>query len=70
MPVILAPEDYAVWLGEEGASPETLKRLLRPYPAKAMTSWPVDPRMNKPDIDEVALLDPLERDPLAPMNSA
>jgi putative SOS response-associated peptidase YedK len=30
MPVILAEEDWAKWLGEEPATPEELKMLLVP----------------------------------------
>jgi hypothetical protein len=32
MPAIVAPDDYAS-LGEEPASPDQLKAMLRPYPA-------------------------------------
>jgi putative SOS response-associated peptidase YedK len=35
MPVILAEEDWAKWLGEEPATPEELKMLLVPYRNRA-----------------------------------
>jgi putative SOS response-associated peptidase YedK len=42
MPVILAPETWPVWLGEEAAEPAELKALLRPYPSpEGMTAWRV-----------------------------
>jgi putative SOS response-associated peptidase YedK len=45
MPAILAPDDYAPWLGEEPAPPQRLKEILRPYPAERITMWPVDKRV-------------------------
>jgi putative SOS response-associated peptidase YedK len=41
MPVILEPEDYARWLGEEPASAQELRALLRPYPAEPMRIYPI-----------------------------
>lgn len=64
MPVILHSADYARWLGEEPSSSTELKKLLKPYPAQEMIVWPVDRRLNRPDVDDVSVLDPLERDPL------
>jgi putative SOS response-associated peptidase YedK len=47
MPVILAPGDYARWLGEE---PESLIRdLMRPFPSDLMRMWPMSTRVNKPE---------------------
>lgn len=66
MPVILHPDDYARWLGEEPASSSELKALLRPSDANAMIMWPVDRRLNRPGMDDVSLLDPLDHDPLTP----
>ncbi len=42
MPVILPPEDYAVWLDPEIREASVLQPLLRSYPAEAMTAQPVD----------------------------
>ena len=42
MPVILGPEELALWLGEAPANPARLKALLVPYPADDMVIWPVD----------------------------
>jgi putative SOS response-associated peptidase YedK len=40
MPVILAPVDYARWLGEE---PDP-RDLMRPFPADLMRIWPISTR--------------------------
>jgi len=45
MPVILAPDCWASWLGETSATPDRLKAMLRPYPSERMTLWPVHRRV-------------------------
>jgi putative SOS response-associated peptidase YedK len=63
MPVILPPEAWPLWLGEEeGAGPEAIAALIRPYPAEALAVWPVDRRVGKVSENDRALLG---RDPLA-----
>src|SRR4051812_36496469 len=42
MPVILSPDAWPMWLGEEQVDDAPLKALLGPYPAEQMTMWPVD----------------------------
>jgi hypothetical protein len=42
MPVILSPNDYARWLGEE---PDP-RDLMRPFPAEQMRMWPILCRQN------------------------
>jgi putative SOS response-associated peptidase YedK len=42
MPVVLAENDWATWLGEEPATPDQLKALLVPYKDDALTLWPVN----------------------------
>jgi putative SOS response-associated peptidase YedK len=42
MPVILAEEDWAKWLGEEPATNDELKALLVPFKDDALTMWPVN----------------------------
>ena len=59
MPVIIAPDDYALWLGETGAEPDAARALLRPYPADAMAAWPVDPRVGDWRNDDPANILPL-----------
>jgi putative SOS response-associated peptidase YedK len=50
MPLILAPADYAQWLGSGGDdSPQTLdqlQHLLRPYPSTEMTAYAVSTYVN------------------------
>jgi putative SOS response-associated peptidase YedK len=42
MPVILAEEDWAKWLGEEPATSDELKALLAPHKDDALIMWPVN----------------------------
>jgi putative SOS response-associated peptidase YedK len=44
MPVVLGPEMWSVWLGEEPADARQLKILLAPYPLEEMTCRPVSKR--------------------------
>ena len=44
MPVVIAPDRWAEWLGEQLAPLDALKDLLAPYPDGAMAFWPVDRR--------------------------
>ncbi|HMN27542.1 MAG TPA: SOS response-associated peptidase [Caldilineaceae bacterium] len=50
MPVIIAPEDYADWLGSGGDEKpqalDQLRHLLRAYPAEAMQARPVSTFVN------------------------
>ncbi len=56
MPVILAPGDYARWLGEE---PDPCDGM-RPFPADLMRMWPISTRVNKPENDDPSILEPIE----------
>lgn len=49
MPVILAPEDYEMWLTTDGEDPtelSLLRHLLRPFDAAPMTAIPVSTYVN------------------------
>lgn len=59
MPVIVAPEDYELWLDSTISKTERLKPLLRPYPAEMMDSYPVSSNVNNPRNDREDLLAPL-----------
>jgi len=45
MRVVLAPEAWPAWLGEEPADEAQLKSLLVPYPSDGMVCWPVSQRV-------------------------
>jgi putative SOS response-associated peptidase YedK len=51
MPVILAPEDWDVWLRSDGKVTGCLQNLLKPYPAERMKSWSVSTMVNNPRND-------------------
>jgi putative SOS response-associated peptidase YedK len=46
MAVILQPKDYDLWLDVQVQDPEMLKPLLQPFPADAMTAYPVSTVVN------------------------
>lgn len=51
MPVIIHPEDYELWLGDDDGDErlrQSRRELLRPYPAEGMTAHPVGTRINDP----------------------
>ena len=59
MPVVLAPERWPAWLGEEPADPRQLKALLAPYPSPEMTCWPVSPRVGNVKNNDASLIEPI-----------
>lgn len=59
MPVILDPADYALWLDPAVTVPAEVRPLLRPFPAEAMTAFPVTTAVNRPAFDDPACLTPL-----------
>jgi putative SOS response-associated peptidase YedK len=59
MPVILEPEDYDLWLDSQVQTPQTLQQLLRPYPASAMTAYPVSTLVNNSQYNSPQCIIPL-----------
>jgi len=57
MPVILAEEDHAKWLGE--AEDGDLKGLLEPFPAGRVRVWEISPRVNSPENNAPGIIDPI-----------
>ena len=57
MPVIIPPSAYERWLSSIEPDP---RDLLVPFPAELMRMWPISSRVNKPENDEVHILDALE----------
>jgi putative SOS response-associated peptidase YedK len=59
MPVILKPDDHAVWLDPEVRSSESLQSMLQPYPSDEMTGRPVSSRVNKADHEGPDCIEPV-----------
>lgn len=57
MPVILGADTRPRWLGEEPAAADELQALLAPYPAVAMTAWPVSARVGNVKNNDPGLID-------------
>src|SRR5207237_773777 len=45
MPAILAPDDWAKWLGEEAQTADEPREVLKPFPSERMECWPVGKRV-------------------------
>jgi putative SOS response-associated peptidase YedK len=60
MPVILKPEAWPIWLGEEPADVVELKALLAPYPSDDMVCWPVSSRVGNVKNNDLSLIEPLD----------
>ena len=60
MPAILHPRDYEKWLDPSAQTPETLKPLIKPYPAEEMNAYPVSTLVNKPENDIPGLVVPVK----------
>jgi len=60
MPVILDPANFDRWLSPLEPDP---RDLLVPYPAEPMHMWPISSRVNKPDNDDAAILEPASEGP-------
>jgi putative SOS response-associated peptidase YedK len=58
MPVILRPESYEAWLSN--GEPEALENLLVPFPASEMKSFPVSLAVNRPQVDDAFLVEPID----------
>jgi putative SOS response-associated peptidase YedK len=57
MPVIVAPENYELWLNAPEEDLAVLRPLLAPYPPGEMFARPVSLRVNNPSADDARLLD-------------
>jgi putative SOS response-associated peptidase YedK len=58
MPVILHPRDYKKWLDASPQTPDKLLPLIKPFPADAMSAYPVSTLVNKPANDRPELVVP------------
>jgi putative SOS response-associated peptidase YedK len=59
MPVILEPESYGKWLGEEETEPLRVLMMLKPYPADRMEAYPVGSEVGNVKNDHEGLVRPL-----------
>jgi putative SOS response-associated peptidase YedK len=59
MPAILPSEGQDVWL-RNGTETADLKRLLIPFHASAMKSYPVSQQVNRAQAEEAQLVDPID----------
>jgi putative SOS response-associated peptidase YedK len=59
MPAILSPSDFGLWLDPKVEKGAELHVLLRPYPAEAMTAYPVSLRVNSPKNNDAGCVAPL-----------
>ena len=57
MPLVLEPETWPAWLGEEPADPARLKALLTPYPSDDMICWPVSARVGNVKNNDPSLVE-------------
>ena len=56
MPVIIPPIAYDRWLANVEPDP---RDLLVPFPSEPMAMWPIGMRVNKPENDDAAILEPV-----------
>lgn len=63
MPVMLAPDDYADWLGNgkdaDAKEVERLQHLIRPFDADLMEAFPVSTAVNSPMHEGASLIKPM-----------
>ena len=59
MPVVLKPEAWPVWLGEDPADASSLKAPLGPLPSDEMTCWPVSARVGNVKNNDSSLIEPI-----------
>lgn len=62
MPVIVPPENRDAWLDPDHDDPESLRQLLRTFPAAAMEMYPVTRHVNTPAHDDAACIEPASED--------
>lgn len=59
MHVVLQPEAWPVWLGEEPADSKDVKALLAPYPCDDMICRPVSARAGNFKNNDPGLIEPI-----------
>jgi putative SOS response-associated peptidase YedK len=56
MPVILSKSNYSDWLDPAPRTPDSLLHLIQPFPADAMSAYPVSTMVNSPGNDRAELV--------------
>jgi putative SOS response-associated peptidase YedK len=59
MPVMLKPETWPAWLGEQPATIDDLKTMLVPYPSDEMICWPISMRVGSVKNNDPSLIEPV-----------
>jgi putative SOS response-associated peptidase YedK len=59
MPIVLKPQAWPAWLGEQPADVPHLKALLAPYPSDEMICWPVSARVGNVNNNDPSLIEPV-----------
>jgi putative SOS response-associated peptidase YedK len=59
MPVLVAPENFDLWLDPAAQHAGEVQHLLKPYPADEMTFYPVSTHVNNPRNDDPRCIEPL-----------
>ena len=59
MPVVLGPETWPGWLGEEPKDVRELKAMLAPYRSEEMTCWAVSTRVGNVKNNDPSLIEPI-----------
>ena len=59
MPVILQSKDYEEWIDAAPRSPDSLKHLIKGFPAELMQAYPVSTLVNSPANDRAECMQPL-----------
>ena len=57
--MVLGPQVWPEWLGEEPADLPRLKALLAPYPAEEMACWPVSTWVGNVKNKDPSLIEPI-----------
>jgi putative SOS response-associated peptidase YedK len=60
MPVILNPDQWAIWLSQQENQADKLLPLIRSHESEAMQAWPVTRELNRVGLrDDAGLIEPL-----------
>jgi putative SOS response-associated peptidase YedK len=59
MPVVLIPDVWPFWLGEQPAEVPQFKALLAPYPSDEMICWPVSARVGNVRNNDSSPIEPV-----------